>query len=196
MTAPLGEPHIGLVVEGVGDVRATPLLLRKHLQALNDYRDVLGKPVPFHGRGNATAAGGIEGYTAVAGSRPGCKGVLVVLDSDGDCVASLGPDLLERAQSRLGIPVRLALAEVDYEDWIFASAETLELGGLTYDPARRGKNAIADSLKVKYVKPTWQPRLTSRMDIATASRRSASLDRALRRFDELLGELPRTQGPE
>lgn len=185
MTAPAGSPHIGLVVEGPGDVRAVPMLLRAHLATRNDYADVLGKPVPFHGKGNATTPGGIEGYVATA-ARPGCVGVLVVLDADDELVCHEGPLLLARAQPVIAHPVVVAIAERDYEDWLFASVETLALDNPQEFDASRGKSAIQRGLSPeKYVKPTHQPRLTSRVDIALATSRSRSLARTLAKFDEL-----------
>lgn len=186
MTVPAGSPHVGLVVEGPGDVRAVPMLLRAYLAAKGDYADVLGKPVPFHGKGNATATGGIEGYVATA-ARPGCVGVLVILDADDELVCEEGPRLLARAQPVIAQPVVLAIAERDYEDWLYASTETLELPNpQAWDDGMRGKSAIQRGLAPeKYVKPTHQPRLTARVDIDLASSRSASLSRALRKFDDL-----------
>lgn len=190
MPARPSDPHIGLVVEGAGDRSALPVLLRAHLYADHEFRDILGKPVPAHGREKATGDGGIEGYVATAGLRPGCVGVLVVLDGEGDCVAELGPTLLQRASSVIGKPVRIALADRDFESWIYASAESLDLN-LEYAENVAGQGAIKAALKPqKYVKPTWQPRLASRMDLPVAIGRSPSLARAIERFDELRGLLP------
>ncbi len=47
MTALPQDPHVGLVVEGAGDVLALPILLRAHLIGVGEYRDVVGKPVPL-----------------------------------------------------------------------------------------------------------------------------------------------------
>lgn len=186
MTAKPTDPHIGLVVEGAGDRGALPVLLRAHLHASLDFREILGKPVPAHGREKATAEGGIEGYVVTAGLRPGCVGVLVVLDSEGDCVAELGPALLARASTVIRKPVYVALADRDFESWLYASAETLDLG-LAYDCDVAGQSAIKAALKPqKYVKPTWQPRLANRMDLTVAAQRSPSLARALARFDQLV----------
>lgn len=187
MTASAGDPHVGLVVEGAGDLGAVPVVLRMHLQQQGEYRDILGKPVPLHGKGNASA---IQGYVATAGYRPGCVGVLVVLDCDDDCPAELGPALLAEAAPAVGVPVLVALADRDFEDWLYASAETLDLG-LEYEATSRGKGAIEGSLKPrKYVKPTWQPRLAHRLDLALAASRSASLARMLHRFDDLRSAVP------
>ena len=143
--------------------------------------------MPLHGRGNAVA---IEGYVATAGYRPGCVGVLVVLDSDDDCPAQLGPSLLLQTANASSKPVMIALADRDFEDWLFASAETLGLG-LTYTPDIRGKGAIESSLKPrKYAKPTWQPRLAQTINLDVAASRSASFARMLRRFDDLCKRLP------
>jgi len=161
MSANPEDPHVGLVVEGAGDRSALPVILRAHLQAHGEYRDVLGKPVPLHGRAKAIVPNGIEGYTAVAGTRPGCVAVLIVLDGEGDCVSERGPQLLSRARS-VGVPVRVALADKAFEDWLYASAETLGFDGLSYDPARSGGAAIKDAIRPStYTKPVWQRRRVS-----------------------------------
>lgn len=154
MTADYTQPHIGLVVEGAGDRGAVPVLLRKYLYQTGDYRDVLGKPVPAHGRDKALRPNGIEGFVTTAALRPGCVGILVILDGEGDCVAELGMRLLKRAQGVTGKPVAIALADRDFEDWLFASAESLQLG-LAFDPSRHGQGAISDAIRpAKYAKPT------------------------------------------
>jgi hypothetical protein len=188
MTQDFFAPHVGLVVEGAGDRGAVPVLLRKYLVSIGDFRDVLGKPVPAHGRDKALRAGGLEGFVATASSRPGCVGILVVLDGEGDCVAEAGPELLVRSQSTTGKPIAVTLADRDFESWIYASAETIGLG-LSFDQAKNGQSAIASAIRpAKYVKPTWQPRLTARMDLDLACGRNAGLARALERF-ELLRQL-------
>ena len=104
MTASPADPHVGLVVEGTGGVKALPIVLRAHLHAGTEFRDVLGKPVPPHGRTKAFPPNGIEGYVVTAASRPGCVGVLVVLDAEGDCVAEVGPSLTQRADQVSRVP--------------------------------------------------------------------------------------------
>ena len=190
MTAAPTDPHIGLVVEGSGDRGAVPVVLRAYLHSVNEYRDILGKPIPAHGREKALVQGGLEGFVGTAAMRPGCVAVLVVLDGEGDCVAECGPELLVRAQSVSGLPTAIALADKDFESWIYASAETLGLE-LEYDEQRDGQGAIKAALKpAKYVKPTWQPRLAARIQLGVALDRNASLRRAIDRFDGLLQHLP------
>lgn len=165
-------------------------MLRRHLESASDFRDVLGKPVPLHGRDKGLVPGGLEGYVATAAARPGCVGVLVVLDSEGDCVAELGPCLLERSLVVSRVPVRVVLADACFEDWLFASAETLDLG-LTYGAGINGSGAIKQAIRpASFTKPIWQPKLTVRMDLAVARARSASLERCFARFDELVALVP------
>ena len=189
MTATPDEPHLGLVVEGRGEVEAVPLLIRRWLQEeRNDFRDLLGKPVSCNGRDRALMPNGVEGKVATAAARPGCAAVLVVLDSEGDAVCPLGPNLLNRATAgAMGKPVELNLADSKYESWLVASAETMDLSGLAFstdqDPTRLLKDALQPT---KYVKPRWQPRLTARMDFSRALGRSSSLSRLMRIVDSLI----------
>jgi len=188
MTPPPSLPHLGLVVEGRGEIQAVPALLRKRLEEKGDYRDIVGKPVPCNGRFNALRPRGIEGYVAVAAARPGCRGVLVVLDGEGDAVCELGPELAKRAsQHSAGKEVVTCLADAKYEDWLVSSAESLELPNLAYRPEADAVKVLREALHpIKYVKPIWQPKLTYRMSLDLAASRNQSLARFLRKFDALV----------
>jgi len=189
MTASPSDPHIGLVVEGPGDVAAVPVLLRKWLEDRYDFRDVLAKPISCNGRDNALAPRGLEGFVGVAASRPGCVGVMVILDGEGDLVCQLGPKLWKRAKSVTGKHVSVCLADKMFEDWIYCSAETLDLG-LDYNASRNGIGAVVGALRPRaYAKPTWQPRLAARMDISIAAPRSSSLQRLFKQFERHLSFL-------
>lgn len=189
MTAEPDQPHVGLVVEGLGDRGAVPIVLRRYPESRGEFRDVLGRAVPCNGRGNATAPNGLAGFVATAANRPGCVGVLVVLDGDDDLVCLLGPELLGRAPAVSRVPVFVCLAERDFEDWLCADVASLQLGE---QPAGNNSRAMikAALAPTKYVKPTWQPRLTHRLDLVAALGRSPSLARTLRRFDRLCEALP------
>lgn len=187
MTAKPNEPHLGLVVEGRGELDAIPVLLRKLFQRRGIHRDLLGKPVQCLGRDNALKEGGIEGKVATAAARPGCRAVLVVLDGEGDAVCERGPDLLLRArEGAQGKPVVVCLAENKYEDWLIASAETLGLPLLQYQPGRGSISLLREALYPgKYIKPVLQPRLSAVLDLDLAADRNASFARLLQRTLEL-----------
>lgn len=187
MTAKPTDPHIGIVVEGRGDLDAVPILLRKWLRENGINSDILGKPVQCLGRDNALKEGGIEGKVAIAAARPGCRAVIVILDGEGDAVCELGPELLTRAtEGAQGKPVVVSLADGKFEDWIIASAETLGLPDLRYQPDRGSISLLKEALHPdKYIKPVWQPRLSAAVDLNIAAGRSVSLSRLLRRVLEL-----------
>jgi hypothetical protein len=143
------------------------------LYHLEYYDDLLGRPITTNGRGQMTTP-------ATAAARPGCIAVIVVADADDDPSCGLGPDLLARARKTVPVPVVVVLAERCFEDWIYASYETLQLPIKEYASGKRGANVISAAVSnegSKYVKPVWQPRLTNRMDISLAMTRSESLRR-------------------
>lgn len=171
--------HLGVIVEGPGDVASAPTLFA----LLADHRGFdlpqLSRPIACNGINEAVKEGGLEGFVATAANRPGCAGIVVMLDGEGKAVCQLGPSLLARAQQITNLPITLALADFMYESWLVASAETMRLEGLTFNAARGDPvGAIKRALgNRKYAKPTWQPRLTERLDIGLASGRSHSLNR-------------------
>jgi len=191
MTARYDEVHIGLVVEGRGEVEALPLLLRSRLYERRIFKEILGRPVPCHGRENALREKGLEGKVAVSAARPGCRAVFVVLDGEGDAICKLGPSLRMRSETTAGgKPVVVCLADPKFEAWLVASAESLGLPGLEFrrrrDPVTLIKEALAP---VKYVKPTWQPRLSQRVDFELARNRDGSFNRLISRFDDVVDEI-------
>ncbi len=175
--------QIGLVVEGPGDAASVPVLLGKWLQTWGLPPNLLSRPISCAGRDRALRPNGLEGYVATAAARPRCTGVLVLLDSEGDPACPLGPQLLLRARAVTALPIVVALAETKYESWLRASAETLRLNGLNYGSQADAEDDIRRALgNRKYAKPTWQPRLTERMDLELACGRSQSLRRLREQF--------------
>jgi hypothetical protein len=52
--------------------------------------------------------------------------ILLLVDADDDCPATLGPSLLRRArQARTNMPIAVVLANREYEAWFLASAASL-----------------------------------------------------------------------
>jgi hypothetical protein len=95
--------------------------------------------------------------------------------------------LFERAtDAAAGKPIIVCLADPKFEAWIVASAETMELAALTFQPNRDPVAHVKAALHPdKYVKPTWQPRLTKRINVDLAMSRSPSFVRFSRRSLEL-----------
>jgi hypothetical protein len=61
--------------------------------------------------------------------------VLILLDAEDDCPATLAPKLNARARrSARGIPVGVVLAKFEYESWFLAAAESIRgMRGLALD---------------------------------------------------------------
>lgn len=108
---------IACVVEGHGEGPALPKLLYRIARELSVWD--LRVPEPFRmPRGKLVAAGGIERVVETQARRVGgAGGVLVLLDADDDCPATLGPSLLMRARAaRPDKAVSVVLASREFEN--------------------------------------------------------------------------------
>jgi len=169
---------IGIEVVYCYKTSTKPQRQRQRHPAIGEHRDILGKPAPLHGRSKGTVSDGIERYAKACAARPGGVAVLIVLDGDDDCVAELGNDLVSRVSADVQQPVVIALADRDFEDWIYASIETLELTDqdMKYRDDACGLTVINDLLKPKaYAKPVWQPRQIESISTWHAHRSTVSL---------------------
>lgn len=179
------EGAIQLIVEGPGDRGAVPVLLRRVLDDLVDFRpNLLASPIAVNGLGNLTKPGGIEGYIRIAAARSGARAVMVVVDSDGECIKKRAQALMPRCHG--SAPVVVVIAENDFEDWIYASAETT-LPGVEYAVGSSGSAMIKRSQK--YTKSVDQARLAAKIDLDLARSRSRSFDRLIERFITLVNAL-------
>ena len=119
--------QIGCIVEGHGEVEAVPVLIRR--VAANLYPElavIVPRPIRIS-KNKLLQAGGLEQWVEVVSVRVGAQGaIFVILDSDDDCPAELGPELLHRAlQVQTGLPVAVVLAKCEFEAWFLAAAESL-----------------------------------------------------------------------
>lgn len=111
----------------------------------------------------------------------------MLLDSDGDPVCELGPELKTRSETVITVPTVVALAEPSFEAWFVASAETMPIAGLDPSSGVSPETQVRNALHpLAYAKPTWQPRLAKAIDLDLARPRDATLQRLIDRFEELL----------
>ncbi|HEY7066266.1 MAG TPA: hypothetical protein VII06_32640 [Chloroflexota bacterium] len=127
----------------------------------------------------------------------GDGGILVLIDSDDDCPAQLGPELLYRAclvRSELAIAV--VLAKYEYEAWFLAAAESLRgVRGLSPtliappqpEGIRDAKGWLTAHMATgdNCVETLHQAALTARFDLKMA-RRADSFDKCYRDVVTLL----------
>lgn len=189
--------RVATIVEGDGEVKAVPLLLRRigvavaPLTALEVVRPIR---VP---RGLFLKEDGLERYVHVAASRAGPDGrILVLLDANGDCPAELGTILLRRARAlRPDLPIEVVIAKCEYEAWFIATFESLRgtrgissTASVPPDPEsiRGAKEWLRARMSGPYSPTADQAALTARFDMTLARRRSPSFDKMWRAVIVLL----------
>lgn len=127
--------------------------------------------------------------------------VLILIDADDDCPRELGPALRARAEKSFPeVDIACVLANVEYETWFVAAAETLK----TYldlppdfrpieapEEARHKSKWIEDRFRrpgrptkgTQYRKSVHQVRLTAAMDLALCRSRSPSFNKLCRELE-------------
>ena len=126
--------------------------------------------------------------------------ILILIDSDDDCPAQLGPELLRRAsETRSDLPIAVVLAKREFEAWFLAAADSLRgYKGLKNDleppnnpeTIRDAKGWLKRQLErgKKYRETIEQRQLTARFDLDLA-RQADSFDKCYRDITRLLNEL-------
>ncbi len=201
MTAPF---VVVPVVEGHGEVGAVPVLLRRIGAVLEPERHIdVRLPVRGH-RSKLSGPAEAERYLALAMNKLGGDNgaILVLIDADDDCAATVGPELLSACRAvRADVPVSVVLAVTEFEAWFLASAESLRgRRGLAADLAaphgpegiRNAKCWLQDRRidGLAYSPTTDQPALTAIFDMEAARSSSASFDKLWRDVERLMDETP------
>lgn len=120
---------IASIVEGDGEVAALPVLLRR----LNEWRPGIGcaqplTPIRVHRDRFLNREDEFRKQLLLAAAKCGEQGwILVVLDADDDCPATLAGEIHQRALQH--VPHRrlsVVIAKREYEAWFLAAAPSLE----------------------------------------------------------------------
>ena len=198
---------IGCIVEGHGEVGAVPILIRR--LAARHYPElttVIPTPIRIP-RNKILKVGELERAVGLAVRSVGKQGaIFIILDSDDDCPAELGPALLRRiSQVFRQAPIAVVLAKREFEAWFLAAAESLRgKRGLRNDihspsnpeairGAKEWLNGLMDGTR-KYSERFDQPALTALFDIEQA-RQADSFDKCYRDIVRLLEELQKANNP-
>jgi hypothetical protein len=190
--------HIAPIVEGHGECECIRILVERvwrellggqYVEVLKPIRSTRGRLVkPEEVRRAVTIA--LQKLENIC-STDDMAAVLLLLDADEDCPAHLGPQLLACARNvNPKADVFCVLANVEYETWFVAAAESLgEYLDLSRDASiaenpeelRLAKAWVESRFKgTKYSETQDQPRMTSAMDLALCRRRSPSFDKLCR----------------
>lgn len=188
---------IASIVEGHSEVASLPILFRR-LTAEWCPTASVDFPTPIRVKRERFLRNQTEfnRYVELAVLKAGHGGrVLILLDADDDCPATLGPEVLARATAVRGdVPFSVVLAKREFEAWFIAAAESLGLPPGQQklpDPEsiRGAKEWVGGNLLQRaYSETLHQPALTSRFDIE-AARMAPSFDKFCRDVRKLLSGL-------
>lgn len=119
--------RLGCIVEGHGEQESIRVLVKRLSSVLHPGIHVEVPIVLRVSRSRVIKPGELERSVELAARRVGPAGpLLILMDSDDDCPAQLGPDLLRRARSaRSDRKISVVLAKREFEAWFLASALSL-----------------------------------------------------------------------
>lgn len=192
---------IGCIVEGHGEVQAVPVLIRRVAEYhYPELATVIPTPIRIS-RNKVFKVGELERVVGLAVrsiGRPGA--IFIILDSDDDCPAELGPSLLHRvSQVFRNVPIAVVLAKHEFESWFLAAAKSLRgQRGLRSDidppsdpeAIRGSKEWLSRQMEDNrtYRETRDQPALAALFDIEQA-RQTDSFNKCYRDIVRLLDEL-------
>ncbi len=192
---------IGCIVEGESEVVTVPLLIRRIAANLYPELPIVVPPPIRRPRNKVVKENELERTVEFVARQIGEQGaIFIILDSDGDCPAELGPALLHRAsQARSDLSIAVVIANNEFEAWFLAAAESLRgKGGLNNDIAspknpegiRDAKGWLSQQMggSRRYRETNDQPALAAIFDIEPA-RKADSFDKCYRDIVRLLEEL-------
>ena len=198
---------IGCIVEGESEVATVPLLIRRIAANLYPELPIVVPPPIRRPRNKVVKENELEkAVEFVARQISGQGAIFIILDSDKDCPAELGPALLHRAsQARSDLPIAVVIAKNEFEAWFLAAAESLRgQRGLKNDihtpsdpeAVRDAKGWLDRRMEnnESYSETTDQPALAALFDIEQA-RQADSFDKCYRDIVRLLEESQKTSDP-
>ena len=179
--------YVYVIVEGHGEVQAVPLLLRRLAHERLQNYDLHVFPPHRVPRGRVLTGDHLERAAELGRRRVmesgGRGGVMLLVDADDDCPATLGPQLLVRLRNVISdLPFSVVLAKREYEAWFLAAANSLRgLPIVRVDAApppepeeiRGAKEYLTRAVLVPggvYSETVDQVSLTAKMDLIEALR--------------------------
>jgi hypothetical protein len=191
------SPSVATIVEGHAEVESVPLLLRRIFAQLGATSVQVARPFRIK-RNRVVKDGELErAISQTIRDREGVAGIMVLIDSDDDCPAELGVQLLERARKTTPMPVSVVLAHREFECWLLGAKESLRgINGIaenatapfTPENIRGAKEHLTRNMTGgrRYLAVDDQVRFTERFDINMARQRCPSFDKCFRDAERLI----------
>jgi hypothetical protein len=185
---------IQILVEGEGDEKALPELLRRLQGECGAFGLVFDRPIRRK-RSQLIQEDSLRQAIQIALTKErGCDGVLVVFDSDDSCPKTLAPQIQEWARLEAhGIACEVVIAHREYEAWFLGALESLRgkrnirpdaISLVNPEAIRGAKEKLKGSMArgAGYLETADQPALTALFDLAAAHRSCRSFRRMVRAF--------------
>ena len=193
------------IVEGHGDVKALPVLLRRLGTEAQVWGIEVGRPIRKP-RNQLVRETELKRAVRLALLQPECSAVLIRFDGDSDCPVELGPAVQEWAAAEAGgVPCEVVIAHREYEAWFLAAIESLRghsriradaLPHPTPEQPRGAKSHLEARMEsgATYLETTDQPALSASFSLADAYRRSRSFRKLANAFGRLVGSMGQEVG--
>ena len=188
------------VVEGQGEEKAFPILLRRLLPELGCYLDVGSSPFRSK-RTQMIRELDFKRAVQIAALKPGTCAILVLFDADDDCASTHVPNMLVWAQEVIPqMPCGVVMARREYEAWFLAAIESLrgqrrihQDAAYLDDPeqVRAAKAALSRFMpqNTPYSETADQPALSALFDLRTAYQQASSFRKLVKELCRILEEL-------
>jgi hypothetical protein len=188
---------IATIVEGHAEVESVPLVLRRIFAQLGVSDIEVVRPFRIK-RNRVVKAGELErAISQTIRDRDGVAGIMVLIDSDDDCPAELGVELLERAKKTTRVPVSVILAHREFECWLLGSKESLRgINGIVENATappnpeniRGAKEHLTRNMTRgrRYLAIDDQVTFAERFELKLARQRCPSFDRCFREVERML----------
>lgn len=184
------------IVEGQGDVAATPILLRRLAAEAAAWNVEIARPHRRR-RNQLASKADLQNSVRVALLTPGCAGVLILLDADDDCPRECAPEFDAWAREAAhSVPCAVVMANREYEAWFLAGLKSLRgTSGIRADAVvhpepetpRNAKGELKKRMEGgRYIATVHQARLTAGFDLATAYHQCRSFRKLVKSFGLLL----------
>ena len=166
------------IIEGHGDVKAVPVLLRRLVDEARAWESVRIDTPIRRKRSQLVDQDALRKSVRLARLRGDCGAVLIVFDSDDDCPVEVAARVRDWVVAEVGhLACEVVLAHREYEAWFLAAVESLRAHHDVKDDAashphpelpRGAKGVLEAKMHIGYSETTHQPAFSAQFSMAAA----------------------------